>query len=88
MYCLDCDTTFDSIRSKLSDLEEASRLYETTKMYIKTGNIKEALENAKKCLEIRKCILYEHHEAVALAYDMIGQILAIMGKISVKIFII
>jgi hypothetical protein len=81
MYCVDCETTFDLVKNKLYELEEANKLYESAKLYIQSEHNEEALETAKKCLEIRKNILNKHHEVVAFTYDLIGKILAIMGKI-------
>ena len=49
-------------------------------MFLNTGNAKGALLKAKQCLEIRKRILCEYHETVAITYDLVGKILAIMGK--------
>ncbi|XP_011502335.1 PREDICTED: SET and MYND domain-containing protein 4-like [Ceratosolen solmsi marchali] len=80
IYCVDCETTFDLTKNKLHELEQANKLYELSRFFMQSENNEEALEKAKQCLEIRKNILNNHHEAVAFTYDLIGKILAIMGR--------
>ncbi|OXU21510.1 hypothetical protein TSAR_009791 [Trichomalopsis sarcophagae] len=80
-YCFTCECeACTQLKSQLLELEEANKLFETANINLKSQKVKEALENAKQCLEIRKRILYEYHESVTLTYDLIGKIFAVTGR--------
>ncbi|XP_058803847.1 SET and MYND domain-containing protein 4-like isoform X2 [Phymastichus coffea] len=79
-HCLDCQTTIYLKTNLIYELEESKNLHNKAKIDLEERQFEQALEKAKRCLDIRKKFLNQSHEAVASTYDLIGKILALMGR--------
>ncbi|XP_014236849.1 SET and MYND domain-containing protein 4-like [Trichogramma pretiosum] len=78
--CLSCDTTYELQENTLYEIEESKRLFAKTQDLLRLNKTLDALETAKQCLEVRTKIFYKHHETIAITHDLIGKILATMGR--------
>lgn len=62
-----------------SELEEAQRLFDSAQSCISLQKDAEALDKLKQCLNIRRGVLYKHHEDIIGTLDLIGKVYAISG---------
>ncbi|XP_076243429.1 protein-lysine N-methyltransferase SMYD4 isoform X2 [Calliopsis andreniformis] len=77
LYCLDCnDKPKNHYQSKLQQAEE---LFEEAQSSIDVGDTKEALDKLKKCLRIRKTILYKYNKDISLTLNVMENIYTSRG---------
>lgn len=79
MHCLDCGDVTDLLKSKLMELKEAETFFDAAQVCLEQNNPEGALDKAKQCLQIRKNLLYKHHEDIAMTLDLMAKVYTIMG---------
>ncbi|XP_046603722.1 SET and MYND domain-containing protein 4-like [Neodiprion virginianus] len=78
LSCFDCGAT--PALNHNSELREAQNLFDAAHVCIEMENDDEALNKLKQCLNIRRSILYKHHQDIINTLDLIGKVYAISGR--------
>ncbi|XP_063982204.1 SET and MYND domain-containing protein 4-like [Diachasmimorpha longicaudata] len=79
--CLEChNSTKIDVVSQTKDLETAQNLFALSQDLQDLGKFEESKRNLLQCLNIRKKILYRHHEDVAITLDFLGKVSVMMGQ--------
>lgn len=77
IHCLDCgDKTQNYSRNEII---EAKEFFETAQISINLGKTDEALDKLKKCLRIRRMVLYKYNEDITNTLNLMGEVYKIMG---------
>ncbi|XP_068988865.1 SET and MYND domain-containing protein 4-like isoform X3 [Bombus flavifrons] len=78
IYCLDCgDKSQIYSPNKIIQAEE---IFEAAQVSVDLGKTKEALNKLKKCLHIRRTVLYEYNEDITDTLILMGEIYKTMGQ--------
>ncbi|XP_012254183.2 SET and MYND domain-containing protein 4-like [Athalia rosae] len=78
LNCLDCGIS--PAINYAAELREAQSLFDAAQVCIELEQDAEALNKLKQCLNIRRSVLYKHHEYITNTLDLIGKVYAISGK--------
>ncbi|CAK9800854.1 SET and MYND domain-containing protein 4 [Anthophora plagiata] len=78
IYCLDCNDK--SQIYPLSKVIQANEIFQAAQACINLGKTEEALDKLKKCLCIRRKILYKHNEDITLTLNLMGEIYKTIGQ--------
>ncbi|CAK9806895.1 SET and MYND domain-containing protein 4 [Anthophora quadrimaculata] len=78
IYCLDCNDK--SQIYPLSKVIQANEIFQAAQTCINLGKTEEALEKLKKCLCIRRKILYKHNEDITVTLNHMGEIYKTTGQ--------
>ncbi|CAK9830542.1 SET and MYND domain-containing protein 4 [Anthophora retusa] len=78
IYCLDCNDK--SQIYPLSKIIQANEIFQAAQACINLGKTEEALEKLKKCLCIRRKILYKHNEDITMTLNLMGEIYKTIGQ--------
>ncbi|XP_043594924.1 SET and MYND domain-containing protein 4-like isoform X2 [Bombus pyrosoma] len=78
IYCLDCGDK-SQIYSP-SKIIQAKEIFEAAQVSVDLGKMKEALNKLKKCLHIRRTVLYKYNEDITDTLILMGEIYKTMGQ--------
>ncbi|KZC08204.1 PREDICTED: SET and MYND domain-containing protein 4 [Dufourea novaeangliae] len=78
LCCLDCG---DQPRNcQMNKIKQAETLFQTAQTCIDLGKMEEALNKLKKCLHIRKAILYKYNEDITFTLNLMEEIYTARGR--------
>ncbi|XP_072746541.1 SET and MYND domain-containing protein 4 [Anoplolepis gracilipes] len=79
MLCSDCGSTVFELtyiyKAKQAQVH-AKNYFKETEYYIREGNLEAAIVELKKCLSLRKSVLYKYHEDIIITLDLMGKLYA------------
>lgn len=78
IYCLDCGDK-SQIYSP-NKIIQAKEIFEVAQVSVDLGKTKEALNKLKKCLHIRRTVLYKYNEDITDTLILMGEIYKTMGQ--------
>lgn len=77
IYCLDCGDK-PQIYSP-NKIIQAKEIFDAAQVSVDLGETKEALNKIKKCLHIRRTVLYKYNEDISNTLILMGEIYTTMG---------
>ncbi|OAD52317.1 SET and MYND domain-containing protein 4 [Eufriesea mexicana] len=78
MYCLDCNNR-SQIQSS-NEIRKADEIFEAAQAAILLSKPVVALDKLKKCLHIRRAVLYKYNEDITLTLHLMGDIYKAIGQ--------
>ncbi|KAK9298502.1 hypothetical protein QLX08_008182 [Tetragonisca angustula] len=78
IHCLDCGDKTQNYSQ--NEIIEAKKFFETAQISINLGKTDEALDKLKKCLSIRRTVLYKYNEDITNTLNLMGEVYKIMGR--------
>lgn len=86
IHCLDCGDEMQNYSR--NEIIEAKEFFEAAQVSINLGKTDEALDKLKKCLHIRRTVLYKYNEDITSTLNLMGEIYKIIGLFRYIIYII
>ncbi|XP_076624715.1 protein-lysine N-methyltransferase SMYD4 isoform X2 [Colletes latitarsis] len=78
LYCLDCGNKPKICQE--SKIQQAAKMFHTAQDFMDLGKIDEALNELKKCLHIRKAVLYKYNVDITITLNLMEKIYTTMGQ--------
>ncbi|KAK1137914.1 hypothetical protein K0M31_002408 [Melipona bicolor] len=78
IHCLNCDDKTQNYSR--NEIIKAKELFEAAQISINLGKTDETLDQLKKCLRIRRRVLYKYNEDITNTLNLMGEVYKIMGQ--------